>query len=85
VTELRHRKSDCKERDEHDVLGWRGDWIHRCRNCRAFVLMPKPVEPEPQPAAPPANGPHRCRVHHDEPVTWKGTGCRACARERATA
>jgi len=23
---------------------------------------------------------YRCRVHHDEPVTWRGTGCQRCGQ-----
>lgn len=26
---------------------------------------------------------YRCREHPDEPVTWRGTGCRLCAGEHS--
>lgn len=28
------------------------------------------------------SGPYRCRLHTNEPVSWRGTGCRACASEQ---
>lgn len=52
--------------------------IVRCTYCHrvaAVDLEPEQLpEPEPAPLSP-----YRCR-DHDEPVTWKGTGCPACAR-----
>ena len=32
----------------------------------------------PEPA--PSTG-YVCRVHHDQPVTWRGTGCTRCTRK----
>ena len=86
---LRH-KSDCRRRDETKLLlGNRGDPIVMCRNCGKYRVVEGVRTPEPDVApaavavAPPKPGRLRCRIHHDEEVTWRGAGCRACAKERA--
>jgi len=40
----------------------------------------KRVQPKPQ-TAPMSASNYRCRVHHDEPVSWRGRGCPACAAD----
>lgn len=27
-------------------------------------------------------GSYRCRVHHDQPVTWRGKGCQLCSNPK---
>lgn len=39
--------------------------------------------PEPLPELPLHLSRYRCRVHHHEAVTWRGTGCRACSQGAA--
>lgn len=84
--DVRHR-IPCRGSKLYVVMGRLGDPITRCRGCGAYEVHPKPgAEATPEPAAEPAPiGRYRCRVHHDEAVTWRGTGCRHCARERAAA
>jgi len=45
----------------------------RCPAC-------KYVQPKPQASTQPTG--YVCRDHHDQPVTWRGTGCQQCAAER---
>lgn len=40
---------------------------------------PVPPEREPRPIA--GSG-YVCRDHHDQPVTWRGTGCTQCTRAK---
>ena len=76
-----------------------GDTLLRCRNCPAFrpiegwmwitaaSLMqaaPEPPSPQKQPTLHEVTvSSWRCRTHLDEPVTWRGTGCRSCAHDHA--
>ena len=61
-----------------------GRVITRCRTCSAGLWHDTYVRREdraPSPSAPSLTSPWRCRSHL-EPVTWKGTGCTACADEQ---
>ena len=49
----------------------------KCRACGRWVDHVAAAEPEPIIERDPVSN-YRCRDHHDEPVTWRGTGCRAC-------
>jgi len=44
----------------------------RCPAC-------KYVQPKPQASTQPTG--YVCRDHHDQPVTWRGTGCTRCAAD----
>jgi len=81
---INHRHH-CERRDSTKVmLGRQGDPIVMCRSCGAFRVVEGVRTPEPAVAAPqPKPARLRCRVHHEEAVTWRGTGCRECAKERA--
>ena len=39
------------------------------------------VQSKPQ-TAPTAASNYRCRVHHDQPVSWRGRGCPTCAADQ---
>jgi hypothetical protein len=52
----------------------------KCRTCGRRVIHDEAQMP-PKPA--PASN-YRCRDHHGEPVTWRGTGCDVCTTERAS-
>jgi len=58
--------------------------IMQCRGCSTRWAVPPEAVPQtaPQAKAAPLSG-YVCRVHHDEPVTWRGTGCARCASDLA--
>lgn len=61
-------------------------WTH-CRSCNVRWLGgPEPTVPTPPDVAPtvdptPTATGYVCRDHHDQAVTWRGTGCKACQSE----
>lgn len=75
--------------------GSRGDNLLRCRSCQSWRAVepwmlrnhdaPADAEPEEalEPLRPgvPTTSTWRCRTHPEEPVTWRGTGCRQCHNE----
>lgn len=76
---LVHRP-DCAGPDVNTVIGRLGDTLERCRSCgRWGVVVPR--EPsQPEKASRRLVTRYRCAEHLDEPVTWRGTGCRECER-----
>ena len=93
MTDTFRHKSDCSDADLNRITGRLGDQIDRCRNCGRFRIIRDPSEvttelsPEPEGVDrmihyPPAIvGVWVCGIHIDHPVTWRGTGCKACAVE----
>ena len=71
-------KSGCTKPDpiERATLE-RGDVIMQCRGCNTRWAVPP--QAAPQPKAAPLSA-YVCRVHHDQSVTWRGTGCTKCTR-----
>ena len=61
-------------------------WVRlKCPECKhvanvAEVAQVRAVPPVREPVVITATG-YRCRDHHDEPVTWRGTGCTRCATD----
>lgn len=83
---IRHR-ADCETPRVKASTGRLGDQMAVCKTCRRFALYQEAgYEPgdEPPPAAPRTAYPtgYVCREHHNEPVTFKGTGCAACRHRR---
>lgn len=54
----------------------------KCRNCSRRVNHRDIVATRDGSAVAGRSSNYRCRDHHDEPVTWRGTGCAACERDR---
>lgn len=63
--------------------------ITRCKTCGRFVdhetapaveLEEPPADDDDATTRP--RGMHRCSAHLEVPVTWRGTGCHACRKER---
>jgi len=58
-------------------------WVRlKCPECShvanvAEVAQVRAVPPVREPVVVAATG-YRCRVHHDQPVTWRGKGCTQC-------
>lgn len=53
----------------------------RCVACSAFLWHDRPAAAPPPPTpGPDTESPYRCRVHLEQPVTWRGTGCAKCPR-----
>jgi len=64
-------------RDDHIKPGW----IRiKCPECKHVANVPIKPKPQSSPAPVAATG-YRCRDHHDQPVTWRGTGCTRCAAD----
>lgn len=95
--ELAHR-GECHGTNADRVIrrGTGGDDLLTCTRCRAFrvveawmivgtaEVMATPPEAPEAPTRPrqPLDR-WRCRVHPDEAVSWKGTGCSACQMEQS--
>ena len=71
---------------KHVKPGWLRLTCPECAHVgsAAYVAPVRNLTPEPEPRPITATG-YRCRVHHDEPVTWRGTGCPICARTKRKA
>lgn len=61
-------------------------WVRlKCPECKhvanvAEVAQVRAAPPVREPVVITATG-YRCRIHHDQPVTWRGTGCTRCAAD----
>lgn len=44
---------------------------HQCPSCRRFWIV--------YPPRPSRTSGYVCRVHHEQAVTWRGTGCALCS------
>lgn len=65
-----------------------GVYVVSCRRCSTYVLadssgapVATPTASAPEPVAAPRK--FHCPAH-GTPVTWRGTGCRACHHDRTT-
>lgn len=75
---IRHA-ADCTGGSINTAIGRLGDTLQRCRNCGRWAVVPRePRQPE-KPSRKLVTR-YRCAEHLDEPVTWRGTGCRECER-----
>ena len=77
--------ADCS-RPEPDSKLVKPGWLRlKCPECArvgsvAYVAPVRNLTPEREPR-PIAGSGYRCRDHHDQPVTWRGTGCTRCAAD----
>lgn len=63
----------------------RGGVVTRCRSCSRRVRHTDVAPSAIRLTIDSRVSNYRCRVHLDQPVTWRGKGCTACAREHAKA
>jgi hypothetical protein len=73
-------KSGCTSPSSPRVAGSTGSGlvIMQCRGCSTRWAVPPQAVPQAK-AAPPSG--YVCRAHHDQAVTWRGTGCARCAAD----
>lgn len=89
-----NHEPECSNPHVRVRVGRLGDNLLRCRNCTSWRLVEPWMLRHAVEAADDADGEAdeaeplrpgvvltsawRCRIHLDEPVTWRGTGCREC-------
>lgn len=73
---------------------WAGDIKITCTECGDFLVLflrrgkAEAAEQQAAEKSPSRPGPvsrWRCREHPEQPVSWRGTGCAACAAARPAA
>lgn len=79
--------ADCHSEDVRRVLGSMGDTLDRCAGCGRFAVVDAPPPgrvgaDHGAAAGVPGASRYRCRVHPEQPVTWRGTGCPDCHAEK---